>query len=133
MNMVRPLLLLALILGLLGSLLFFAECAIIGRAAFTQALPIALLATVYFTYAMGAMAFLRRVARQEGKAATGFLLLNNVVRFLLTIIVLTIYGLVVREQFLVFTVNLFVFYVVASVFTGIYSVRLGHKPSNNKK
>ncbi len=79
---------------------------------------------------MGAAAFLNHLSRQGSKAATGFLLLNNVVRFLLTIFALVVYGIAVRENFLLFTVNLFVFYIVAAVFTSTYSIRLEHKNKN---
>ncbi len=133
MKLIKPLLVLALIFGHLGPTLFFVECALAGSAAHTQALPIALLAAVFFAYGMGAIALLNHLSEQGSKAATGFLLLNNVLRFLIAIFALVVYGIVVRENFLLFTANLFVFYLAVTIYISTYSIRLEHKNNNKEK
>ena len=93
----------ALALPLAGPLLLFGETWIVGRAALQQALPISVLAAVFFATMLLEQYALRYLRRAKGgKGVTGFYLLSNIV---------------------LFAVNLFVCYIITVVLSSIFCVK----------
>ena len=114
----------AMALLLAGPLLLFGEAWIVGSAALQQALPISVLAAVFFATMLleqYALRYLRRA--KDGKGVTGFYLLSKMLRLLLAIAMLLAYALAIRTNIVLFAVNLFVCYIITVVLSSIFCVK----------
>lgn len=133
MKLLKPLFVLAVVYCILGPLLLFTEGKLLGQTANQQALPITVLAVCFFIYSMLVMTISARLRADNSKRMTGFYLINNVARLLMSVLILLVYAMFVKQNLLVFTVNLFVFYIVTVVSNSLYSIRNESNTSNTKK
>ena len=114
----------ALALLLTGPLLLLGETWITGRAALQQALPISILAAVFFATMLIEQYVLRYLRQTKGgKGVTGFYLLSKMLRLLLAIAMLLVYAFAIRTNIVLFAVNLFVCYIVTVVLSSIFCVK----------
>lgn len=128
---IKPALLLALLFSAVGPLLLFIEQHVAGREALRQALPIALLASFFFAYSFCSLLIFRRLIDRKGKVAPAYYMADKMLRLLLCALLLVVYGIFIRQDLLLFSVNLFVFYLTTMVFTNIYCIREEKKLRNS--
>ena len=106
------------------ALLLFGETWIVGTAALQQALPISVLAAVFFATMLLEQYALRYLRRAKGgKGVTGFYLLSKTLRLLLAIAMLLASALAIRTNIVLFAVNLFVCYIITVVLSSIFCVK----------
>ena len=114
----------ALTLLLAGSLLLFGETWIVGSAALQQALPISVLAAVFFATMLLEQYALRYLRRAKGgKGVTGFYLLSKMLRLLLVGAMTLVYELVIRTNSVLCTVNLIVCSIITLWLSCIFCVK----------
>ena len=114
----------ALALLIAGPLLLFGETWIVGSAALQQALPISVLAAVFFATLLVEQYALRYQRRaKDGIGVTGVYVLSQFARLLLAIVLLLVYAFAVRTNIVLFAVNLFVCYIVTVVLSSIFCVK----------
>lgn len=130
MKMAKQLLLLAATFCLLGPALLFLEKAVITADAAQQALPIALLATFFFSLTLLELGIADRLRRTKSSMITGFYLTMKVVRILLSAIILVVYAYFVKQNLTAFAINLAAFYIVTMIFVTRISMKAETK---NKK
>ena len=93
-------------------------------AALQQALPISVLAAVFFATMLLEQYALRYLRRAKGgKGVTGFYLLSKMLRLLLAIVMLLAYAFAIRTNIVLFAVNLFVCYIITVVLSSIFCVK----------
>lgn len=83
----------------------------------TQVWAVITLAVLFFGITSVALALVCRTYARRQRQLVSLFLLNNVVRFLLGIIVVVVYALAVKKELLLFSVNVVVFYLVSMCFT----------------
>lgn len=130
-KIVKPALFMALVFCVVGPLSLFIEQQVVGRDALHQALPIALLASFFFTYSFCSLLVFQRLISNKGKVAPAYYMADKMLRLLLCAILLVIYGCLKRPDIILFSVNLFVFYLTTMVFTNIYCIREEKKLRNS--
>ena len=114
----------ALTLLLAGSLLLFGETWIVGSAALQQALPISVLAAVFFATLLVEQYALRYQRRaKDGIGATGGYVLSQFARLLLVGAMTLVYELVIRTNSVLFTVNLIVCSIITLWLSCIFCVK----------
>lgn len=123
MKLFRSFAILALIYMLLGPILLFGESMVIGAEATKQALPITIVAVCFFAYNMLMLSAFERLLEKRSKSVTGFYLINNVTRLILSVIILVIYAVMVKQGLLVFAINLAIYYLVTVIFTCYHCVK----------
>lgn len=123
MKTLKALVILAVIFCLVGPLLLLCETAIVGAAAKTQVIPITLLAIFFFAYSYVSMQIQKRLLEQESKILPTFYLAVKMIRLLLCVGFLLVYGLLFRESIVMFAANLVVFYVIAVVYMSLYFIQ----------
>ncbi len=123
MKLLKTLCLLGAIYCLTGPLLYWSCHMAIGAEAARLALPVTVLAAVFFCYTMVSLAVFNGLAKRRSKAMTGYYLIDKVARLFVSIIALTAYGFLVRDGILPFAVCLMVFYLVTAVYASWYCIR----------
>ena len=114
----------ALTLLLAGSLLLFGETWIVGSAALQQALPISVLAAVFFATLLVEQYALRYQRRaKDGIGVTGVYVLSQFARLLLVGAMTLVYELVIRTNSVLFTVNLIVCSIITLWLSCIFCVK----------
>ena len=114
----------ALVLLIAGPLLLFGETWIVGSAALQQALPISVLAAVFFATMLLEQYALRYLRRAKGgKGVTGFYLLSKMLRLLLAIALILDNAFAQRTNLDLFGVHLFVLYIITVVLSSIFCVK----------
>ena len=114
----------ALTLLLAGSLLLFGETWIVGSAALQQALPISVLAAVFFATLLVEQYALRYQRRaKDGIGVTGVYVLSQFARLLLAGAMTLVYELVIRTNSVLFTVNLIVCSIITLWLSCIFCVK----------
>ena len=63
--------------------------------------------------------------------APAYYMADKMLRLLLCALLLVVYGIFIRQDLLLFSVNLFVFYLTTMVFTNIYCIREEKKLRNS--
>lgn len=119
----RYIIILAITYVLLGPLLLYVESRIFGSVALHQALPITVIAVIYFAYSKVVMSLIERGGR-SGRQPLGLFLLDNVVRFFMTCIILVVYGFVNRDGIVHFGINLLVYYLATLIIVTCFTVRM---------
>ena len=130
MKLIKPLGILALIYCCLGPLLLVVEAKAGLVSPMQQALPITLLAVFFFTYSLLGLYLFNKLIGRQSKSVMHFYLISKTLRFFLSMVLIVIYGVLIREGLLAFAINLFVFYLVTVVVTTLYCAKAEH---NNKK
>ncbi len=120
MRLLKPLSIIALIYVVAALLLFWGERLLVGEEVAQQALPIVVLSGVYFAYSLVFVCVLNAVygVGKRHTVVTGFHLINNVVRFFLSILLLAVYAVYIRVGLILFSVNLMVYYLITVIYTG---------------
>lgn len=123
MKQIKNIVLAALCYMLAGPVLLFIDFLVLGKGAYQQALPITLLASVFFAYTLAVCTFSDKLRSMAQKTLTAFYLANNVIRLLLTAIILVVYCVATDVNRLPFAVNLFVYYLLTVVWTSYYIIK----------
>ena len=114
----------ALALLIAGPLLLFGETWIVGTAALQQALPISVLAAVFFATLLVEQYALRYQRRaKDGIGVTGVYVLSQFARLLLVGAMTLVYELVIRTNSVLFTVNLIVCSIITLWLSCIFCVK----------
>ena len=114
----------ALALLIAGPLLLFGETSIVGSAALQQALPISVLAAVFFATMLLEQYALRYLRRAKGgKGVTGFYLLSKMLRLLLAIAMLLASASAIRPPPVPSPVPLFACYIITGGLPSIFCVK----------
>ena len=108
---------------LLGPLLLFVDNKMFGSEALLQAFPITVVAVAYFAYTLAAMSLVGKSAR-SGQTPLGMFLLDNVVRFFMTCIILVVYAFINRSGLVLFGINLLAYYLATLVVVTCFTVRM---------
>lgn len=121
----KTLLLQALLFGVLGPILFWAELYFMGDAAVQQAFPIVVLAGSYFAYSLLNLAVFGRIIKD---ASSRTMLLyyfgSKALCLFLSVTGFTAYAMLVHHNLLAFAVNLLVFYFASVIVQTVYCVRM---------
>ena len=133
MKLIKPLSVLALVYCIIGPILLFIERSWEGTEALHQALPITLLAVFFFIYSFLSLALFHRLLSKNSKALTSYYLAGKTLRLLLSIIIITGYGILIREGLLIFAINLFIYYIVTAIFSSIYCIKEENKTKTRKQ
>ena len=121
--LLTPLLILSIGYLLLGPVLLFVEFAIIGSDALIQAFPIALTAVFFFTYSMLSLAIFNRILKKGRKGLVGYYLADKMIRMILCILIVVIYGVIGKPGLIPFSVNLLILYLFTVIYCNIYCVK----------
>lgn len=122
-NLLTPLLILSIGYLLLGPVLLFVEFAIIGSDALIQAFPIALTAVFFFAYSMLSLAIFNRILKKGRKGLVGYYLADKMIRMILCILIVVVYGVIGKPGLIPFSVNLFILYLFTVIYCNIYCVK----------
>ena len=122
-QLLTPLLILSIGYLLLGPVLLFVEFAIIGSDALTQAFPIALTAVFFFAYSMLSLAIFNRILKKGRKGLVGYYLADKMIRMILCILIVVVYGVIGKPGLIPFSINLLVLYLFTVVYCNIYCVK----------
>lgn len=122
-NLLTPLLILSIGYLLLGPVLLFVEFAIIGSDALIQAFPIALTAVFFFAYSMLSLAIFNRILKKGRKGLVGYYLADKMIRMILCILIVVVYGVIGRPGLIPFSVNLLILYLFTVIYCNIYCVK----------
>ena len=122
-NLLTPLLILSIGYLLLGPVLLFVEFAIIGSDALTQAFPIALTAVFFFAYSMLSLAIFNRILKKGRKGLVGYYLADKMIRMILCILIVVVYGVIGKPGLIPFSVNLLILYLFTVIYCNIYCVK----------
>ena len=120
---VKYILVLFVVFALLGPLLLMVENHILGPSVLGQALPITVIAVVYFVYGLVAISLIGRKSK-SGQHPLGTFLLDNVVRFFMTCVMLVVYGFVNKENIVPFVINLLAYYLATLVTMSCFTVHV---------
>lgn len=121
--LLTPLLILSIGYLLLGPVLLFVEFAIIGSDALIQAFPIALTAVFFFAYSMLSLAIFNRILKKGRKGLVGYYLADKMIRMILCILIVVVYGVIGRPGLIPFSVNLLILYLFTVIYCNIYCVK----------
>jgi hypothetical protein len=122
-NLLTPLLILSIGYLLLGPVLLFVEFAIIGSDALIQAFPIALTAVFFFAYSMLSLAIFNRILKKGRKGLVGYYLADKMIRMILCILIVVVYGVIGKPGLIPFSVNLLILYLFTVIYCNIYCVK----------
>ena len=117
---------LTIVYVLLGPLLLFVENKMFGNEALRQAFPITVVAAIYFAYTLAVVSLLGRASR-SGHTPLGLFLLDNVVRFFMTCIILVVYAFINRSGLMLFGINLLAYYLATLVVVSCFTVRINRE------
>ena len=126
-KVLKPIGILALIYCFIGLVLLFSEHFMGLDKAINQALPITLLSVFFFTYSFISILIFHNLYSKRSKRLTGFYLIVKVVKLLLSILILLVYGLIGGKGIIVFAVNLFTLYLVTMLFWSYYWIKKEQK------
>jgi hypothetical protein len=121
--LLTPLLILSIGYLLLGPVLLFVEFAIIGSDALIQAFPIALTAVFFFSYSMLSLAIFNRILKKGRKGLVGYYLADKMIRMILCILIVVVYGVIGKPGLIPFSVNLLILYLFTVIYCNIYCVK----------
>jgi hypothetical protein len=121
--LLTPLLILSIGYLLLGPVLLFVEFAIIGSDALIQAFPIALTAVFFFAYSMLSLAIFNRILKKGRKGLVGYYLADKMIRMILCILIVVVYGVIGKPGLIPFSVNLLILYLFTVIYCNIYCVK----------
>lgn len=121
--LLTPLLILSIGYLLLGPVLLFVEFAIIGSDALIQAFPIALTAVFFFAYSMLSLAIFNRILKKGRKGLVGYYLADKMIRMILCILIVVVYGVIGKPGLITFSVNLLILYLFTVIYCNIYCVK----------
>jgi amino acid transporter len=121
--LLTPLLILSIGYLLLGPVLLFVEFAIIGSDALIQAFPIALTAVFFFAYSMLSLTIFNRILKKGRKGLVGYYLADKMIRMILCIICVIIYGVIDKSGLITFSINLLILYLFTVIYCNIYCVK----------
>ncbi len=121
--LLTPLLILSIGYLLLGPVLLFIEFAIIGSDALIQAFPIALTAVFFFAYSMLSLAIFNRILKKGRKGLVGYYLADKMIRMILCILIVVVYGVIGKPGLIPFSVNLLILYLFTVIYCNIYCVK----------
>lgn len=121
--LLTPLLILSIGYLLLGPVLLFVEFAIIGSDALIQAFPIALTAVFFFAYSMLSLAIFNRILKKGRKGLVGYYLTDKMIRMILCILIVVVYGVIGKPGLIPFSVNLLILYLFTVIYCNIYCVK----------
>lgn len=131
-KIVKPLGLLALAYCLVGPALYFTEFYLIDKQlSQQQVIPTILLATFFYVYTFISLLIFQRLLIQNSSSLTSFYLASKILRILVCILIIIIYGILKSDSLLVFAINLFILYIVTVVISSVYCIR--EENSKNKK
>ena len=122
-QLLTPLLILSIGYLLLGPVLLFVEFAIIGSEALTQAFPIALTAVFFFAYSMLSLAIFNSILKKGRKGLVGYYLADKMIRMILCILIVVVYGVIGKPGLIPFSVNLLILYLFTVIYCNIYCVK----------
>lgn len=122
-QLLTPLLILSIGYLLLGPVLLFVEFAIIGSDALTQAFPIALTAVFFFAYSMLSLAIFNSILKKGRKGLVGYYLADKMIRMILCILIVVVYGVIGKPGLIPFSVNLLILYLFTVIYCNIYCVK----------
>jgi hypothetical protein len=121
--LLTPLLILSIGYLLLGPVLLFVEFAIIGSDALIQAFPIALTAVFFFAYSMLSLTIFNRILKKGRKGLVGYYLADKMIRMILCILIVVVYGVIGKPGLIPFSVNLLILYLFTVIYCNIYCVK----------
>ena len=121
--LLTPLLILSIGYLLLGPVLLFVEFAIIGSDALIQAFPIALTAVFFFAYSMLSLAIFNRILKKGRNGLVGYYLADKMIRMILCILIVVVYGVIGKPGLIPFSVNLLILYLFTVIYCNIYCVK----------
>lgn len=121
--LLTPLLILSIGYLLLGPVLLFVEFAIIGSDALIQAFPIALTAVFFFAYSMLSLAIFNRILKKGRKGLVGYYLADKMIRMILCVLIVVVYGVIGKPGLIPFSVNLLILYLFTVIYCNIYCVK----------
>lgn len=127
MKILKPISILALIYCIIGPVLLFTEHLIGLDKEINQALPITLLSAFFFIYSYMSLLIFHNLYSKRDKRLTGFYLIDKIVRLLLSVLILLVYGLICGKDIVAFAVNLFTLYLVTMFFSSYYWIKKEQK------
>ena len=122
-QLLTPLLILSVGYLVIGPVLLFTEFAIIGADALKQSFPIALTAVFFFTYSMVSLSIFNRILVKGKKGLVGYYLADKMIRMILCIICVIIYGVIDKSGLITFSINLLILYLFTVIYCNIYCVK----------
>lgn len=131
MKIIRPMGILALIYCCLGPILLLVESQFASVQPMRQAAAITFLAIFFFSYSMLSLTVFTRLMNRKSKLMTSYYLADKMIRLIACILIIVVYGLLVKTDMLIFTLNLFVYFVTTVVYTSYYCIKEEHKTSNH--
>lgn len=113
----------ALVLFMVGPILFFTQHPFLGEWSGKNAICITVITTLFFAYTAGSLFIHRILLKQRSALLISYYLLDKILRLGLGIIMLLFYKFYVDQQLLLFAVNVFVCFSITAVLTTIYSIK----------
>lgn len=122
---------LALIYCCLGPILLLVESQFTSVQPMRLAAAITFLAIFFFSYSMLSLTVFKRLINQKSKLMTSYYLADKMIRLIACILIIVVYGLLVKTDILIFALNLFVYFVATVVYTSYYCIKEENKTSNH--
>ena len=127
MKILKPISILALIYCIIGPVLLLTEHLMGLDKEMNQALPITLLSVFFFIYSYISLLIFHNLYSKRNKRLTVFYLIDKIVRLLLSVLILLVYGLICGKDIVAFAVNLFTLYLVTMFFSSYYWIKKEQK------
>ena len=124
---------LAIIFFIVGPLLLLIEKSFITIEASQQAIPIGVIACIYFFAAIIDLSISERLRRTESKMLMGFHLLMNVIRLLISVLIIIVYAIFIKQNLMVFVINVSVFYLLTMAYCTSVHLRSEKEITKNKR
>ena len=132
-NVLKSAAILAIIFFIVCPLLLLIEKSFITIEASQQALPIAVIACIYFFTALIDISVCQRLRRTDSKMLMGFHLLMNVLRLLLSALIIIVYAIFIKQNLMVFVINVSVFYLLTMAFCTAKHLKAEKEYTKNKR
>lgn len=118
---------LACIYLILGSVLLFSDMRLLDVNAIVATRGIISIAVGFFFYTMLEVAILFRIRMKSPDYLISAIIGGKSLRMLLTFFAILVYGILGLPDFIAFTVNIFIFYIVTMVFDTVLNIMKNKK------
>lgn len=123
----------AVLLCLIGVILFLAEQYWIGRDVAIRQVPIIVgAATFFFAFGMLCSSIYLRIMRNGGKWAMNYYLLHTMIRLFVVVVSIVLYALLAHTDLLPFSLNVFIIYLTEMICSTVTSVKIEHLMQHKK-
>lgn len=123
----------ALLLCVVGVILFLTEQCWLGRDVAIRQVPIIVgAATLFFAFGLLCSFLYLRIMQRGGKWAMNYYLLHTMIRLFIVVVLIVLYALLVHADLLAFSLNVFIIYLTEMICSTVTSVKIEHLMQHTK-